>query len=198
MNQFNGSQGEFGTESQFWTNSFNQPNQQWWGYAPRQQAQTWTKDPTNWSMWAGGPANGPGFDANAQWWQTNGAQRATWNGFDRANVFCPAMSVSETSAAFMVWCELPGVSDKDINLSWFNGTLSIRGQKQNAHAAHQGEVWASDQFWGHFFRSISFAQFAHMIDSNKISTKFVNGVLEVTLPKSTPATGTQIKVGSGR
>jgi HSP20 family molecular chaperone IbpA len=203
-NQINGTQSEFGTDSHFWGNKFNQQAQGQWGFAPTNvpvfqntpQGQTWSKDPTNWSMWAGAP----GTEGGPAWWQTNSAHRATWNGFDRANVFCPAMSVAETTASFQVWCELPGVSDKDISLTWFNGTLSIRGQKRNMNADSQGQgqVWVSDQFWGQFFRSISFAQFASGIDSSKISTKFVNGVLEVTLPKTQGSTAAHIKVATSK
>ena len=161
------------------------------------------------------PTNGQGWtgtmiaDGNAVWGQTPAAvgfgvspsllnRRVSADGFDRAAVFCPAICVTENNICFSVTCELPGVSDKDIDVIWHNGTLAIRGQKRNNNAENAGEVCVSDQIWGQFYRAVSLAHVADCIDTGKITTKCLNGVLEVTLPKVRQSTESYIKVGPSK
>lgn len=125
-------------------------------------------------------------------------RRIAADGLDRPAVFCPAICVTENTVSFCVTCELPGVADKDIDVIWNNGTLAIRGQKRSRHLETGSEVCVSDQICGQFYRAVSLPHVADCIDTNKITTKCVNGVLEVTLPKVRQSTDSYIKVGSNK
>lgn len=129
---------------------------------------------------------------------TTTSRRASGDGMERPAMFCPAICVTENNQSFCVTCELPGVAEKDIDVIWHNGTLAVRGQKRSRHAENGSEICVSDQVYGQFYRAVSMLHVADCIDTNKISTKCANGVLEITLPKVRQSTDSYIKVGSNK
>lgn len=141
-----------------------------------------------------------GSSANG-WWssksQGNGSAlgESSWNG---AAAFTPAMTVWENSNFYFVSCELPGVCEKDAEVIWHNGMLVVRGQKFTRAPESSARTWASDQWNGHFYRAINMQQVAGFVDAGQISTRWTNGVLEVTLPKARQWTENSFKIGSTR
>lgn len=109
--------------------------------------------------------------------------------FDRS--VAPAMDVEETPEEFRVSCDLPGVEQKDLELSIANNILTIKGKKK-ARAASEGARVYRDEIWsGDFQRTLSLPNAA---DPEKISAELKNGVLTVTLPKREEVKPKQISV----
>lgn len=96
----------------------------------------------------------------------------------------PKVELSETDKALTVSAELPGMSEKDVQVEISNGVLTIRGEKK---AEHKGEGrYFSERYYGAFERQIPLDD----VQEDKVEAAFKNGVLTVSLPKSdTPRAG---------
>jgi HSP20 family protein len=93
----------------------------------------------------------------------------------------PNVEVSETDKAVEVTAELPGLSEKDVDIQLANGVLTIRGEKKTE--TEDKDRRFSERFYGHFERRIPIED----IDEDKVTASFKNGVLTVMLPKAASA-----------
>ena len=94
----------------------------------------------------------------------------------------PRLELSETDKAVTVSAELPGLSEKDIQVEMANGVLSIRGEKKAERSDESKFV--SERYYGSFERQIPLEG----VEEDKAQADFKNGVLTVTLPKSEQST----------
>lgn len=92
----------------------------------------------------------------------------------------PSMEVHETDAAFEVTAELPGVDEKDVQVSFEDGVLTIRGEKKAEHEEKKEGRRLTERSYGSFLRQIGMAG---PVDDEKLAATFAKGVLKVTLPK---------------
>jgi len=90
----------------------------------------------------------------------------------------PRLELSETDRAVTVCAELPGLSEKDVQVEITNGVLSIRGEKKAERSDESKFV--SERYYGSFERQIPLEG----VEEDKAQADFKNGVLTVTLPKS--------------
>ena len=90
----------------------------------------------------------------------------------------PRLELSETDRAVTVSAELPGLSEKDVQVEIANGILSIRGEKKADR--NDESKFVSERYYGSFERQISLEG----VEEDKAQADFKNGVLTVTLPKS--------------
>ena len=105
----------------------------------------------------------------------------------------PAIDFAEDENAYHLTAELPGLSEKDINLSLSDDMLSISGEKREERQEDEKDknYHYSERRYGSFRRTIQLPQH---IDRDKIEANFRNGVLRVTLPKSQDAMQRQRKI----
>ncbi|PKO01147.1 MAG: molecular chaperone [Chloroflexi bacterium HGW-Chloroflexi-4] len=101
--------------------------------------------------------------------------------------FMPRIDVSETESAMMVTAELPGMEEKDIQLTLENDSLIISGEKKNDVEEKGKNFHRVERSYGSFQRVIPLIS---EIQQEKVEAKFRNGVLNITLPK-TPAAAKQ-------
>jgi HSP20 family protein len=90
----------------------------------------------------------------------------------------PRLELSETDKAVTVSAELPGLSEKDVQVDIANGVLSIRGEKKTERS--DGSKFFSERYYGSFERQIPLEG----VEEDKAQAEFKNGVLTVMLPKS--------------
>ena len=90
----------------------------------------------------------------------------------------PRLELSETDKSVTVTAELPGLSEKDVQVEIANGVLSIRGEKKAER--NDDSKFVSERYYGSFERQISLEG----VEEDKAQADFKNGVLTVTLPKS--------------
>ena len=96
----------------------------------------------------------------------------------------PKVDVTETKNEFLVSAELPGMDNKDMEVTLDNGTLTLRGEKKVEKEDNQKAYYSMERNYGFFQRSF---QVPETIDQNKIDASFSKGVLTVKLPKATEA-----------
>jgi HSP20 family protein len=100
--------------------------------------------------------------------------------------WAPVVEASETPEEFTVTAELPGIRMEDVTVECENGTLTIRGSKNEEKKEVQTErkyhLW--ERSYGEFQRSFTFP---NAINEDKIVAEYQNGVLMVHLPKTAEA-----------
>jgi len=94
----------------------------------------------------------------------------------------PSVEVTETDTEVRIAAELPGMGEKDVDVSISDDVLVIRGEKkaQVEDTARQ----FSERCYGRFERRIPLP---FEVEDDRARASFENGVLTVTLPKSARA-----------
>jgi|SRR5579859_363296 len=96
----------------------------------------------------------------------------------------PRLDVHETDKAYTVLAELPGLEQKDVEVSLSDNALTISGEKRQEHAEADGDRTYTERTFGRFQRTIPLAA---EVDVDKVQAKFKNGVLTVEAPKNPAA-----------
>ena len=110
-----------------------------------------------------------------------------WNYFDapaEQNVgeWEPHLQIAETKDAVTVTAELPGISEKDVDLRISSdGYLTICGEKKNVNESAEKDAYFSEISYGAFKRTIPLPW---DLDYENAAARYSNGVLTVTVPKS--------------
>jgi len=95
----------------------------------------------------------------------------------------PRCDVSETDAEVLIQAELPGVEQKDMEVTIRAGVLYLKGQKHTAKKEQDKGRTHSERFFGSFERALAIPA---NVDETKIEARLRDGVLEIHLPKTTP------------
>ena len=94
----------------------------------------------------------------------------------------PHVELGETAKDIRVTAELPGLDEKDVDISLEDGVLTLRGEKRSE--VDDKDRGYSERSYGRFERRIGLP---NGIDREHASATFDNGVLTVTLPKTEAA-----------
>ena len=114
---------------------------------------------------------------------------AFWTPFEGRS-FAPSaprwvsVDLNETDKAYTVTAELPGIDERDIELTLRDNTLTLRGEKRDERKEGEGDRIYLERSYGRFERVIPLAV---EIDAERAEAHCKNGVLTVVLPKSPEA-----------
>lgn len=103
---------------------------------------------------------------------------------DAAGGALPRVEVAETDKEVEISAELPGMDEKDIELSLTDNLLTIKGEKKQEREETKKGYHISERTYGSFFRSVPLPP---GIQAENVSATYKKGVLTVTLPKSPEA-----------
>lgn len=103
----------------------------------------------------------------------------------------PSLDVAESDKAFEISVELPGVAEKDLDVTVSEGVLSIKGEKRSESEEKDKNYHRVERSYGSFERRLTLPAEA---DAEKIDAGFANGVLTVTIPKAEGAKETVKKI----
>ena len=103
----------------------------------------------------------------------------------------PAVDINEDETSFKLSAELPGMTEKDIEVSVAGNTLVIRGKKRQEKEQKEKGYYLSERSYGEFQRSFVLPD---GVDGAKIEANVAKGVLTVTLPKNPQAAPKKIEV----
>lgn len=95
--------------------------------------------------------------------------------------FRPSVNVVEDEKEIKVSAELPGVDEKDIEVSLSKDSLTIKGEKKEEKEDKGKNYYRMERSYGSFSRTIPLPV---EIDADKVKAQFKKGVLTVTLPKT--------------
>ena len=98
--------------------------------------------------------------------------------------FVPRIDVRESEDKVALSAELPGLTEKDVEVQVDKDFLTIRGEKRAEKESKEGGRTFSERHFGVFERTI---RLPSAIDKDKITAKFNHGVLNIELPKTAEA-----------
>jgi HSP20 family molecular chaperone IbpA len=87
--------------------------------------------------------------------------------------------------------EIPGMSKEDLRVEFSPGQVSVSGEKHMNSSREKGGCLISERAFGHFRRTIPVPT---DVDSEKVTAKYEDGVLVITIPKGPETSGSQISV----
>jgi HSP20 family protein len=98
----------------------------------------------------------------------------------------PKLDLSAGEKDYKISIEIPGVSEKDVNIELVNDTLIIRGEKKQQTEEKNKHFYRLERSYGEFQRILSLPDDA---DRETINADFKNGVLNITIPRKSVSTG---------
>jgi len=108
-----------------------------------------------------------------------------------AEWLAPASDAKGNDDAYSITMELPGVAEKDIDISIHDGVVTVRGEK-SAEREEKGDTWFfAERQYGAFSRTFRLPADA---DGDNIKADLKDGVLRLSVPKSQPEVPKATKV----
>lgn len=95
--------------------------------------------------------------------------------------FSPRIDVVDSEQEISIKAELPGMDEKDIDVSISRGVLTLRGEKKQEKEDKGRDYYRMERSYGSFSRSI---QLPAEVDETKIKASFKKGVLDIAMPKT--------------
>ena len=96
----------------------------------------------------------------------------------------PVVDVAEREKDYEITAELPGMEEKDIQVSVSDDVLTIKGEKKEEKEEKKKDYYLRERRFGSFQRAF---QVPEGVDTDKIAASFKKGLLTITLPKSAEA-----------
>lgn len=106
-------------------------------------------------------------------------------------VSAPVVDVVEKEKEYRISAELPGLEEKDVEVSVADDVLTIKGEKKEEKEEKAKNYYVSERRYGAFRRSFLLPS---GVDAEKIEANFQKGVLTVTLPKTPEAQKKEKKI----
>jgi HSP20 family protein len=106
----------------------------------------------------------------------------------------PAIELADGGKDYTLTAELPGLTDKDVNVELADGVLSISGEKSEEAERKDGGYLLSERRYGSFRRQVALPADA---DPEAIAATFKDGVLTLTIGKDQKAAARTRKIPIG-
>ena len=108
----------------------------------------------------------------------------------------PLLDIKEDKEKYTIGIEIPGVDKKDLKISVEKDKLIVRGEKREEKKREEESYLRVERSYGNFMRSVSLPT---GVDQSKITAKYNDGVLRITLPKTEKgkAAGSRTSAGPG-
>ncbi|MCV2873706.1 Hsp20/alpha crystallin family protein [Defluviimonas sp. WL0050] len=107
----------------------------------------------------------------------------------------PALDIAETDTAIDISAEIPGVAEKDIDVSITDGVLTLKGEKSSDHEEKEENYHVVERRYGSFRRSVSLG---FTPDEGKVQARFKDGVLKLHIDKPEGAASRTRKIKIGK
>jgi len=106
-------------------------------------------------------------------------------------MWVPAVDVHETSDNLVRTFDIPGVTEKDVQLTITGDLLTLRGERRLQREASEDSYHRVERVYGKFERSV---QLPMTVQTDKVKASYRDGVLEVKLPKAEEVKPRAIKI----
>jgi HSP20 family protein len=130
------------------------------------------------------------MDALLRWDPFQGGE----GGFGGGAVFVPSLDVKDTKDAYLVKADLPGVQEKDVEVSLTGNVLTISGKREQEHREEGDQFFSMERSYGSFSRSFTLPEGA---DAEHVTADLEDGVLTLTIPKKPEVQPKRIAIGKG-
>jgi HSP20 family protein len=103
----------------------------------------------------------------------------------------PKIDVVDRDDEMLLRAEIPGVEKGDLDVSVSDNAVTIKGEIKREEKEEKGDYYRCEISQGAFARTVTLPEY---VDSEKVTAKFKNGMLELTLPKIEKAKRRSIKI----
>jgi len=110
------------------------------------------------------------------------------------STFAPAVDVYEDEHNVILKIEVPGIDEKDIDVTVENNTLAVHGERKFEKEEKEENFRRVERQYGSFTRTFTLP---NTVDSEKVEANYDKGVLKIQLAKKAEAKPKQIKVNVG-
>jgi HSP20 family protein len=114
-----------------------------------------------------------------------------FNEFTPTTYNFPAMNIWNDSEKAVVTSEIPGIEKNDLKISVLGKSLTISGNRKPAELKENETCHRQERFHGKFSRTI---ELPFEVEPEKVSAKYKNGVLTITLPRKEEDKPRQIQI----
>lgn len=112
-----------------------------------------------------------------------------------SGTWIPPVDVEEVGDSLVLRAELPGVKREDIDVSFTDGVLTLKGERQFEKESQEKTWHRIERSYGSFVRSFTMPR---SVDPSGISADFKDGVLEIRVPKREESKPRQIRIGEAQ
>ena len=108
------------------------------------------------------------------------------------SIASPQMEWQENDKAYLLSFDIPGMKEEDIKIDLKDNTLLISAERKQTSEKKEANFSRSEKFYGVYHRNIDLPR---DVDSEGVQAEYINGVLEVLIPKTEKALAKNIQIG---
>ena len=105
--------------------------------------------------------------------------------------FVPAVDIYEDDKKVTLKLEVPGIEEKDLDVSVENNTLTVKGERKFESEEKEENFHRIERRYGSFYRAFTLPS---TVDTEHVQAKYNAGVLKLELLKKPEAQPKQIKI----
>jgi HSP20 family protein len=121
-------------------------------------------------------------------------QWLTGGGREGGLTFVPSFEVKETKDAFIFKADLPGVEEKDLEITLTGDRITVSGKRESEKREESDRYYAYERSFGSFSRAFTLPE---GVDADNVDAELKNGVLTLRLAKRPEVQPKRITVGAG-
>ena len=120
-----------------------------------------------------------------------------WDGLEEAGrpaqkaAFAPSADIRETPNEFVIHADLPGVQEKDVEITLSGNQLTVAGKRETELKREDEKMVSYERSFGSFSRTF---MLPNTIDTDSIQADLRDGVLTVHVPKRPEVKARKIEV----
>lgn len=111
-----------------------------------------------------------------------GTMQPTWS---------PSVDITDGEKEIRVKADIPGLKKQDIDISVEGNTLTIKGERTQENKTENDGLVRTERVYGSFYRAFTLPR---GVDTSKVKASYKDGVLDLTLPKTSEAQPKQIEI----
>jgi HSP20 family protein len=108
------------------------------------------------------------------------SRRAAGSSFGSWAAPTPSIDLKENDKEVVVTAELPGLEDKDFEVTVSGDLLTLKGEKKAEHEHRDGDAYYMERRFGSFSRSV---RLPFEVKDEKVDARYEKGVLTIRVPK---------------
>ena len=106
----------------------------------------------------------------------------------------PVVDIYEDENEYVINAELPGLTDKDVEIKIEKNTLILKGARNFTYDVKEENYHRLERIYGDFRRDFALT---NSVDVEKIEATFKNGLLKILLPKIEESKPKKIEISAG-
>ena len=111
-----------------------------------------------------------------------------------SGVWSPAVDIYETNDEIVLKAELPGLRKEDVSIEVTDNSLILSGERMFEKDIREENYHRIERSYGSFSRTFSLPT---TVDQDGVNAKFIDGILEIHIPKAEKTKAKVIEIKEG-